>query len=186
MRGLGSWRQFHLGLALIVAAIILTVLLGGQGLAKTLRVNRPLSRELRAIDGVHQYTLGSSPEGIRLDLTLGRVPDLEQTMVKVLASIAERRREPVAEVQIRDHRQGLTGVYYDLRFSLEEALATGRYSALRGDLDRLASRYHLDRVRIYLGQRFIYVQLEKGPAYLYQALPRPVNDRRIADEGGGV
>ena len=186
MRGFGSWRQFHLGLALIVAVAVLAALLGGQGLAKTLRVDRPLSSELRAIDGVRQYTLGNVAEGLRLDLTLGRVPDLEQTMVKILASIAERRREPVAEIEIRDRRQGLTGVYYDLRFSLEEALATGRYSTLRGDLEELASRHHLDRARIYLGQRFIYVQLEKGSAHLYQALPRPANEQRIANEGGGV
>ncbi len=186
MRGFGSWRQFHPGIALLAAVVALAVLLGGQGLAKTMRVDRPLARELSSIDGVRRYALEDGAEGIRLELTLGRVPDLEQTIAKVLAAVGERRREPVAEIAIRDQRQGLNGVYYDLRFSLEEALATGRYTALRGDLDRLASRYRLDRARIYLGRQFIYVQLEKGPAYLYQALPRPWFEQQTQSAGGGV
>jgi len=185
MRGLGSWRQFRLGLALVVFAVTIILLIGGQGLAKSVRVDRPLARELDSIAGVLDHALAQGTDGAHLELTLARVPDLEQTITRVLAAVAERQEEPVVEVVIHDHRQGLGAAYYDLRFGLEEAMATGRYTALQKDLHRLARQYHLDRALAYLGQGFVYVQLEQGSAYLYQVLPRPEREAQPAAEGGG-
>ena len=187
MRGLGSWRQLRLGLALMVFALTLAVLIGGQGLAENFRVSRPLAREMKTIAGIRRFAVTKEAKGTRLELTLDRVSDLEQVIGKATAAVGGRQQEPITEIVIHDNRQGLESAYYSLQFSLEEALATGRYTKLKDDLEQLAGQHRLDRARIYLGPRYICVQLEKKAAYLYQALPRPGNDsRRVIREVGSM
>lgn len=186
MRGHGSWRQVRLWLALAVFAVTLALLIGGQGLAESLRVKRPLAHSLRAIPGIRDFNLVQEAGGARLELTLDRVADLERTLDEAVAAVQKHEQSEVKRILIQDRRKSLEGAYYTLRFSLEEAMATGRYTKLKGDLDRLAKDYRLARARVYLGARFIIVQLESGRAYLYEALPRQDIWGRTDARGGEV
>ncbi|MGE5529695.1 MAG: hypothetical protein ACM3X6_11225 [Patescibacteria group bacterium] len=186
MRGFGYWRQIRLGLALVVFVLTLALLIGGQGLARALRVSRPLAQEMKAIPGLRGYKLGAAAGGGRLMLDLARVPDLERAAERALAAVEGRQKEQITELAFGDRRQGLQEAYYELRFSLEECMATGRYTLLLRDLESLADRHGLSRARVYPGRRFIYVQLEKGRAYLYEALPRPERMQPYPDQGGGA
>ncbi|MGE5598635.1 MAG: hypothetical protein ACM3XS_04585 [Bacteroidota bacterium] len=182
MRGLGSWRNIRLWLALGIFVATLALLLGGQGLAETIGVKRPLSRAIMAIPGVRGYELAEGRDGSHLLLALDRVPDLERVVERALAAVEEHGAAEVVSIDFRDRRAGLENALYHLRFSLEEAMATGRYTALEQSLDRLAAKHRLGRARIYLDRRFILVQLERGRAYLYEAMPRPAAADR-AQEG---
>jgi hypothetical protein len=187
MRGIGSWRQIRLGLALVVFVLTLAVLIGGQGLARNLGVDRPLAKELATVKGVKSFTLSHEGDGSsRLELTLDRVPDLEKTIGEAVGIVEARQKEKITSIVIKDRRQGLEHIYYNLRFNLEEAYATGRYVQLRDRLESLMRGEHLTKARIYLGTRFTFVQLEKGRAYLYEVLPRSVEPSGVSRSGEGV
>lgn len=185
MRGLSAWRQFRPGLALLAFIIILAVLLAGQTLARNLRVDRPLAREIKALPGVARYEIEEGRDGLVLRLTMNRVPNLEDAAAKILAAVEKRHDLPVTSVEIADRRGDLASAYYELRFSLEEARTTGRYSILGAALADLAARHGLDCARVYPGSRFLFVQLEKGRAFLYEALPR-ADATQPAPQGGGI
>ena len=182
MRRFDPWQRLRFGPISIVFAVALALLLAGQGLTRYLGFQRPLAREIEAMAEVEDFAVRETPEGLAVELSLARVPDLERTAEKVLAAVAAHSRRPVAALIFRDRREGLTGAYYELRFTLEEAMATGRYGELRTELARRAQAHELTRARVYLGRRFLYVQLEKGGAYLYEALPRAGSSAR--PEGG--
>ena len=186
MRGLGSWRQIRLWWALIIFLLTLAILLGGQGLAEKLRIDRPLAQELGSVAGIESFHLEQRADGTCLELRLGRVADLRRVATQAISIVERRHKQPVVEIVVRDRRQGLEGAYYELRFDLEEAMATGGYTKLRSGLDELAREYRLDKARVYLDSRFIYVQLEKDAGYLYEALPRPEPARYNAGQGGGM
>lgn len=179
-----SWRGLRPGLAALVFLVTLGALVGGRVLARNLQVDRPLARDLGAIRGVRGHKLLEETDGLTLRLRLDRVADLESVAERALAVVEKHEGRPVLRMEIEDVRRGLTGAYYELRFSLEEAVATGRYSMLRTELSVLAKRHGLDRARIYLDRRFIYVQLEKDGSYLYEALPR--QDRTGPAAEGGI
>ena len=173
MRKLPFLRGLRPGLITVAFAMALAGLIGGWSLAHNLQVEKPLAGQLKALPGVRNYRITPAADGEqRLELSLERVPDLEQLMDRVAATIGKYQKAPIGEIVIHDARAGLEQVYYQLRFSLEEAMATGRYTRLRSDLGDLSRRFGLHRAQVYLGQRFVYVQLEKGPKYLYEVLPR--------------
>ncbi len=186
MRGLGSWRNLRVGLVIIVFVISLAALLGGRGLAESIRLTRPLARGIESIKGIRGYALQRNEDGIHLSLDMERVGDLESAITRAVTLVEGEYKEPVREIRIQDQRRGLDDAYYDLRFSLEEAAATGRYTRLQGDLARLSAAARLDKARVYLSRNFIYVQLEKGSSYLYEALPRPLAVGAVSAAGGGI
>ncbi|NLG84764.1 MAG: hypothetical protein GX493_09225 [Firmicutes bacterium] len=183
MRNLEPWLGLRLGPVFVVFALALAVLLAGQSLLRYLGFRRPLTRELSAIRGIKGFSLRETPDGLTVEVTIDRVDDLEATAEEVLSVVSARARRPVAALVFRDRREGLGEAYYELRFTLEEAVATGGYGKLRPELARLAEKYGLTKARVYPGRDFLYVQLERGGAYLYEALPRNPASRSLAEGG---
>ncbi|MGQ9778275.1 MAG: hypothetical protein ACUVRM_00155 [Bacillota bacterium] len=183
MRSFEPWLRLRLGPVFAVFALTLAVLLAGQDLLRYLGFRRPLARELHAIRGVKSFTLHETPAGLTVEVSLDRVADLEATAEGVLTVVSARARRPVATLVFRDRREGLGEAYYELRFTLEEAMATGSYGKLRPELARLAEKYGLTKARVYPGRDFLYVQLERQGAYLYEALPRNPVSRSLIERG---
>lgn len=159
---------------LIFAAFIVTLglLFGGQALALKLRVNDPLKHEVYAIKGVRKFAVTQDKEGIKVELKLARVADLQQVLDKVRQKVKSFYNKPVQAMVIANHSgPRLKEVRYRLSFDLEEAVVTGHYIQLKQSLDA----YPQIKSRIYFSPDFIYIQLEDGPYYHYEAFPRQVN-----------
>lgn len=156
---------------LIFAAftVTLALLFGGQALTQKLRVNDPLKHEINAIKGVHKFNLIQDKEGLTVELKLARVADLQQVLDKVKQKVESSHNKPVRKMAINNHSNlRLKEIRYRLSFDLEEAVVTGRYIQLRQSLDA----YPEIKSRIYFSPDFIYIQLEDGQYYHYEAFPR--------------
>lgn len=156
---------------LIFAAFIVTLalLFGGQALTQKLRVNDPLNHEIYATKGVQKFKVIQDKEGLTVELKLARVADLQQVLDKVKQKVESSYNKPVRTIAIKDHSNlRLKEVRYRLSFELEEAVVTGHYIQLKQSLDA----YPEVKSRIYFSPDFIYIQLEDGQFYHYEAFPR--------------
>lgn len=156
---------------LIFAAFIVTLalLFGGQAVTQKFRVNDPLKHEIYATKGVRKFKVIPDKEGLAVELKLARVADLQQVLNKVKQKVESSYNKPVRTMAINDHSNlRLKEVRYRLSFDLEEAVVTGHYIQLRQSLDA----YPEIKSRIYFSPDFIYIQLEDGQYYHYEAFPR--------------
>lgn len=159
---------------LIFAAFVFTlaVLFGGQALALKLRVNDPLKHDIYAIKGVQKFTVTQEKEGVKVELKLSRVNDLQQVLDKVHQKVKSYYNKPVRTMAIADHsNHRLKEARYRLSFDLEEAVVTGHYTQLKQSLDA----YPQIKSRIYFSPDFIYIQLEEDQYYHYEAFSRRTN-----------
>ena len=156
---------------LIFAAFIVTLalLFGGQALTQKLRVNDPLKHKIYAIKGMRKFKVIPDKDALTVELGLSRVADLQQVLDKVKQKVESSYNKPVRKITISGHSNlRLKEVRYRLSFELEEAVITGHYIQLRQSLDA----YPQIKSRIYFSPDFIYIQLEDGKFYHYEAFPR--------------
>jgi hypothetical protein len=163
-------KNIQAWLILAAFAVTLALLFGGQALTLKLRVNDPLKHEINTLKGVRKFTVSQDKEGVKVGLQLDRVADLQQILNKVQQKVESSYNKPVQSIRITDHsNQRLREVRYRLSFDLEEAVVTGHYIQLKQSLDA----YPQVKSRIYFSPDFIYIQLEDGRYYHYEAFPRP-------------
>ncbi|MCL6590198.1 MAG: hypothetical protein K6U80_09625 [Firmicutes bacterium] len=152
------------------------ILFGVQSLTTKLKVTDPLEKKIMRIPAVKKFNLKETQAGLSIDLELKKVPNLQTVLDRVQQEVQTYYRQPVASIRITGHTNGrLEEFRYQLAFNLEEALVLGRYLQLRRALEEAPGI----KARIYFSRRFIYLQLEDGEYYHYEAYAR------IAGAGGG-
>ena len=158
------------------------VLFGGQALNSKFRVDDPLKHDAMAIRGVQQFKLIPDKDNVRVELKLGKVSNLESLLERINDKVLHYQGKPVTDFQIVSRSDSqLDQARYQLSFYLEEAAVSGRYIQLKEALDTMKG---ID-ARVYLGQNFIYIQLEQGSHYFYQAVPRQARNLNIDNVTGG-
>jgi hypothetical protein len=158
---------------LVVTAFLGTILIlfGGQALTAKYKVNKPLEQVVLSKKVIRNFTVKPEKDGVAVALRLKRTANLQSVMDFVIAKTEFYHKKPVTSLMISSSTNPrLEQARYQLSFYLEEALASGHYIQLKAALDDLQSNGI--KAKIYLGERFIYLQLEEGQHYLYQAVPR--------------
>lgn len=158
---------------MVIAAFIITIalLFGGQALNTKLKVTGPLQTELSSKRQIQHFTVRPVEDGVRVELTLGQTADLKELLDFVKMKVELYHQKPVTSFVIKSNpNQHLEKIRYDLSFYLEEAVASGHYIQLKSALDNLKGNGLSSKV--YLTDDYVYLQLEEGSHYLYQAVPR--------------
>ncbi|TCL76785.1 hypothetical protein EDC14_100165 [Hydrogenispora ethanolica] len=165
----GKINKQQLMLAAVAFLVTVGALFGGQALNSKFRVADPLHKEVLAIQGVQRFTVHEEKNRLRAELQLAKVADLQQVLERVDGAVQRYYGRPLDEYRIADRSDArLRTARYQLSFYLEEAQVSGSYIQLKEELDALTGV----KARVYLGQNFIFIQMENGSHYLYQALPR--------------
>ena len=75
-------------------------------------------------------------------------------------------------VRIGDAHEGPLTQIFESSFELyiQQGIAKQDYTQMASDVERLAKSYHL-ACRLTMDNSYIYVQLERGPYYLYRVIP---------------
>jgi len=174
-------KNLKIWLALTAFLVTVGVLCGGQIIAAKLKVNDPLLKEIGTVKAIRNFTVKPMEQGLVIDLTLLKTPDLQATLDFVKDKTEFYHKKKVVAFNIIDHSdQRLRKLRYELSFYIEEALASGEYVKLKAELDSLAAPGVVSRV--YLSKDFLYLQLEAGHDYLYRAIPR--GQAKTATDGG--
>ena len=179
MKKFGKRQMITLAVAFLATV---GVLFGGQALNSKFRVDDPLQHEVMAIRGVQHFKLVPDKDNVRVELKLGKVSNLETILDRINDKVLHYHGKPVTDFQIVSRSDSqLEQARYQLSFYLEEAAVSGRYIQLKDALDAMKGI----NARVYLGQDFIYIQLEQGSHYFYQAVPRQARTISIDNQTGG-
>ncbi len=154
-----------------VTALILTfaVLFGGFQFYRTYALIRPLELSLQQVPFVQSATVVTSGASPQVDVSLGRVKDLQTTYDQI-----ERRMTAVlggpATVALTDRRTPqLTSVYESLAPILYQGMAHGDYETMIANFTK-AARARGVAARVTMNVNDVFVQLETSAGYLYDVI----------------
>ena len=171
---------------LVLTAFLATVivLFGGQAILARLKVNNPLKKELATFKVIKDYQVEPVKEGLRVNLKLSKTENLQEVLDKVKEKVELYHQKPVTGFNLQDRpNQNLINLKYQLSFYLEEARASGEYVRLKSALEEL-NKGKIS-AKVYLSEDYLYLQLEEGPNYLYQAIPRSLNHKTVKEINSG-
>ena len=169
---------------LVLMAFLATVgiLFGGQKLVSKYRVEGPTQRALGAIKGIRDVEVKEVSDGLTVELKLDKVGNLKTLLDLIGQKVESFYNKPVRNFEITGQPdQQLQQIRYDLSFYLEEAIESGRYIQLKEVLDS----YQPAKALVYLGNDFVYIQLENDDHFLYEAIPRGFKAVSINNSQGG-
>lgn len=160
----------------VIAAVFITVLglaFFTESFVYGRQVTKPLAAELRAVPGVRGVVVEG--RGARTTVSLHLEDDVELVVLYPTVQGIVGRYLGSQDIQPRivDERdEGLTRLYYELRFEIEEALATGYFTRMAAAVRDMVEEAGLRDYRLYMDSDNVYVQLHRGSAYLYEVIPR--------------
>lgn len=180
-------KQIIFGVLIFLATT--GVLFAGERLAEGFLHRNPLQKEAKMIPEITDYQLieDQSTGELCLVLSLSGVDNLQETVEPFIKKVERIKGRRVKQVEVKSpSTPELRDVYYELSFLLEEARISGRYQTLFTGL-REMQREAGDRFRVYIGQQFLFVQLERGAGHYYAVLPKRAHLFNTGVlEGGGV
>lgn len=163
---------------LLTFLIVLGGFLGAEYVRYESRLRPPLEQVLLSIPGVEAVEVepGTGLRAlapIHVTVYLHKDADLERTWAQVQKTVGDmlgRRRGAVMLEDARD--QELDDAWREMRFAVEEALATGSFRQMVQDIHQVAAARGLDRPRVSMDGKFIYVTVSRGDAYLHRVISR--------------
>jgi hypothetical protein len=174
--------------AMAVVSFLLTagLLFGGYALAQHLKAG-PANYDYWRSQGVFDFKTREHAGGLVLEVKTGRIQNLRPVMERLIAQVEKGKGRAVTAINFTSAMSTVLETAYDkLSFALAEAQATGRYMLLPSAEDSVERETGV-KARVEVGDRFLFVNLEKGKARLYRAIQRPTGlaiEQNMAGGGG--
>ena len=171
---------------LVVSAFLATiiVLFGGQAILARFKVNNPLKKELASFKVIKDYKIEPVQEGLKVNLKLSKTENLQELLDQVKEKVELYHQKPVISFSLEDRsNKNLVNLKYQLSFYLEEARASGEYVSLKSALEELNDKKV--SAKVYLSEDYLYLQLEEGAYYLYEAIPRTISYQVVKGTNSG-
>lgn len=167
--------RVHFILLALAAGMVL--LFGLQWMYNFSQVDKPLKVFFARQAEIKGYEIEQKGGGrLRISLDLGPVANLRETYAHIEGGVKDILGGRPFDLDIRDNRDSqLIDDFYRLHYDLEEALATGEFTAMSTELTRKEQDLGLNNLRVFVDSRHLYVQLMRGDRYLYEILPRSDN-----------
>lgn len=134
----------------------------------------PLRAELSALPGIDSVTVSGRGDSLRVIVT----PEDDAPLAALYADVLETTTARLGagaekSIELLDTRTPLLEeVYEQLRFAIEEAVATGRFTRLTASVGEVSQAFGLDRHAIYIDAERIYLELETDRHRLLAVIPR--------------
>lgn len=156
----------------VVFIATLSLLFAGQWLYFNFYFKNPLSEEIQKIAAVEQYKILNTPRGRQLQIYLNEVEDLKETYLSIesIPGIAENKDE-IEIVLVDKSDKRLKSIWEIIQFSVYEAIKQGEYTEMVATVKDLSQKAGLDKCRIQIDGRNLYLQLHKEGKYLYRIIP---------------
>ncbi|NPV71321.1 MAG: hypothetical protein HPY55_11865 [Firmicutes bacterium] len=170
-------------IAAVALAIVLSfaALYAGNLYYGKLTVGDPLERVFKETPSVLSFEIAKRQPVTVVRVTLADVPDLRHVVLSLEEKAAGVLRGQPVRIVVQDTRdQALSAAYYAMHFHIQEALVTGRFSDMSGKVAQVAEGAGLERHRVFIDERNVYVQLHLKGRYLYEVLPRQIGTRSPA------
>lgn len=157
----------------IAFAVTVSFGLGALKLVHAERVRKPVMAELKQVPGVSDVNLSDRDGLTDVEVKLASVPDFRKSYRGIESTLRGILGDRMGRVSVSDRRTAaVEEAFYRMHFSLEEGVATGRFTAMELQIDAIARSASLDRYRVFVEPERVLVQLHKGEGYLYEVVPR--------------
>ncbi|HHW13540.1 MAG TPA: hypothetical protein GXX28_01230 [Firmicutes bacterium] len=173
----------------VVAAFAVTAALvfGLQWAVRRYQVEQPLLRAAARVEGVRRAEVsfvGGRPE---LVVTMGSTSDFRESYQQLEGLMRRAFGEGAGRVVVRDSRTPrLARALYEVNFAVQEGLATGRFTEMRGAVESAAERLKLPPPYLWVEDNRVYLGLRDGRAVLYAVVEHKAAQTGDAvTEGGG-
>lgn len=160
---------------IIALAATLLVLFGGQTIWHAFAVAKPLDNAFEAIDGVQSVTWNKEKDdqaAVVLQVSLDQVANLQTTYLDIQERAKNILGKSAFRIVIHDNRNPeLEQIYHEMHYHIQEAIATGRFGDMAGQISEQAIAAGAD-AQVYVDAANVYLQLSRGDADLYRVVPR--------------
>lgn len=166
------------GVIALVATLL--ILFGGQTVYHTFAVAKPLDKAFDGIDGVKSVAWENiEGKAVSLQVSLDNAVNLQETYKKIESKAKSVLGQTPLKINISDTRNAeLEKVLHEMHFDIQEAIATGRFSAMAETIKNKAANYGVQE-QVYIDAQNVYLQLTKGEADLYAVIPRSTSDSGV-------
>ena len=158
--------------------VVLGVALAAGQLLYERRVRSPLEQVLLQVDGVEAVTVepGGSMRAVgptHIRVRLSPDADLERAYGAVARAAADNLGSRLGRIELEDARSPeLEETLREMRFAVEEAVATGSFQQMADTLRAVAAARSLDHFRVSVDRQFVYLTLARDGAYLHELVAR--------------
>ena len=177
-----NWKAKNWLIAFAVICATIGFLSGGQALWQKFAVAGPLDQTLQGINGVAgvaRASDGKKGDGITFHITLQNAANLQKTYREITEAGEAALGGKKFKVSIRDNRSPeLEELYYQLQPQIQESIATGSFTGMAGAIRQQAAARDI-QARVFIDSRYIYLQMSKDGAELYQVVPRYPGDQEV-------
>ncbi|MBP2644885.1 MAG: hypothetical protein H6Q75_325 [Firmicutes bacterium] len=177
-----TWNDNKWVRYLTALLVTVVVLVSAQQLWSKYGVVQPLDKGIQGIAGVEEVTwsnIGKNADRPVIVVSLGEVSDLQKTYNEIL-SVSQNvlGRKPFSVI-LKDRRTPeLEKVYYDTHYYVQEAVVTGKFSAMAEAVKTRAAASQVE-AKVYVDSKYMYVSLTHGQAALYSVVPRTSADQEV-------
>lgn len=175
------WNRYNWLTYVVVLVATVVTLVGGQLLWHKFAVAKPLDKGLQQIQGVEaaSWEDGRSGETVAVNVTLDQVGNLQTTYGEIIDTAKQVLGRKPFRVVLHDHRTAeLERLYYNVQYSIQEAVFTGNFSAMAGSVRAQAEAAGAE-AKIYVDTGYVYVQMTKGADSLYTVVPRQMGNQEV-------
>lgn len=168
-------KGLNIPLIFLSGCCFLGVLLLGQWTFQKYSVERPLIKEITAVDGVQEVLIKQDTKKMILEVKLQNIEGFPKTY-NVINSLISAEQKSDLQIRLLDKRdEKLAQLWNQSQFIIYEAIVKGNYTAMSAKINSLMEQAKLDRWEISMDAQNIYLELHAGNNYLYEIVPRTQN-----------
>lgn len=180
----GRFPMKKIGLGLMAFLLTAGVLFGGYALAQRARFGS-IDRKQWQKHGITNFRTRQEGNELVLEVEATKIGKFRLTMEDLMRQVEKGKNQQISRVKfLKPDGSRLGTAYNRLSFSLAEAQATGRYTLLPAAAELIETEENV-QVGIEVGERFVFVRLERGKDRLYRAVSLPTEGTSTLVRAGG-
>lgn len=169
-----------------VMAATLAVLFGAGYVVKSQTVEEPLKALYAKSTALETSAVERQGEKYLITVTFKDVPDFARAYNDLRTETEKLLKEGPFTLQVKDQRNAkLEESFRRINLYVQEALATGQFSAMAAKVDEEAAKAGLT-ARLEVDNDRVYVQMHDGGAYLYSVSERNQGQAEKPRTEGGM
>lgn len=130
---------------------------------------------VKQVRGVLNVEIKKSAEENIITVKAGKVDDFSKMYESIQQVIKSRYKK--YDIKVVDNRDDyLNKIFYRIHFAIYEAAANNDFVYMKSVIDKNLANIDLDSYKVFIDDNNVYVQLIKGDKYLYEIIPRNIQN----------
>ncbi len=143
-------------------------------------VEKPLEKDLAAIDGVREVSVARSRQHVQVNVTLHDDAQLKAVHEAILEKVKPLAKGRALNVKFQDNpTEEMKEAWHQLQFDVEEALSHHRYRDLPEIAAKMKEQLQLELATADMNGEYVYFQFQKGEHRFYHIYPRKQGEEGI-------